>query len=232
MYEVFMINENTEHSALIREEDKRFLTNQFRKKLSKTVTLIVFTSSDKKCMYCDKAVEIIEEVSSLSDKIRTVKYSFENDREMVEKYHVKKYPAIIVTSERIRDSRVVFYGLPSGYEFGSLVESIESASMDEPEIADKAKEIISGINMPVKITVYITPTCQYCPRASTIANKFAILNQNISYEITQILEFGDEDEIKDIEKVPYIKVNDRIIVIGTHTEEQFAEFVMGATKEQ
>jgi len=60
MYEVFMINENTEHSALIREEDKRFLANQFRKKLSKTVTLIVFTSSDKKCMYCDKAVEIIE----------------------------------------------------------------------------------------------------------------------------------------------------------------------------
>ena len=224
------MNEDAESSALIREEDRRFLTSQFRKKLKKPVTLIVFTSSDKECMYCEKAVEIINEVSSLNDRIMTLRYSFENDKEMIEKYQVKKYPAIIVTSENVEDGRVVFYGLPSGYEFGSLIESIESASMDQPEVADKAREIISGIIEPVKITVYITPSCQYCPRASTMANKFAILNHNIRSEIVEILEFGKEDEIKDIEKVPYIRVNDRITVIGTHTEEQFAEFVMEATR--
>ena len=65
-----------------------------------------------------------------------------------------------------------------------------------------------------------------------MVNKFAILNHNIRSEIVEILEFRNEDKIKSIEKVPYIKVNDRVKVIGTHTEEQFAEFVMEATRKK
>ena len=227
-----MISKDAERSTLIREEDRRFLTKQFRKKLKKPVTLIVFTSSDKECTYCEKTVEVMDGISSLSEKIKTMKYSFENDKGMVEKYQVKRYPAIIVTSDNMEDGRVVFYGLPSGYEFGSFIESIESVSTGEPEIADKAKEIILGIVEPVKISVYITPSCQYCPRTSTIVNKFAILNHNIRSEIVEILEFRNEDKIKSIEKVPYINVNDRVEVIGTHTEEQFAKFVMEATRKK
>ena len=51
-----------------------------------SVDLVVFTSESSDCKYCKDTISLVDEVGALSDKINIVKYVYEKDKEMVEKY--------------------------------------------------------------------------------------------------------------------------------------------------
>jgi len=214
--------------ALIRDEDKKYLTDEFDKKLKNGVDVIVFTSSNSDCKYCKETLELIDEVAALNPKINVVKYTFEDNKDMVEKYGVEKYPATIVAPKGVEDGRIVYYGIPSGYEFGSLIEDIENVSIGDADLSKKAVELLSKVDKPVTIKVYVTPTCQYCPRAVGTAHKFALLNKNIKGEMIESLEFDKEASDAGVSAVPHIVINDDVTFVGAYPDDQFAEYVMEA----
>ena len=218
--------------SLIREEDAKFLREDFEKKLTNTVDLVVFTSEDNSCKYCKDTLNLVDEVGALSDKINVVKYVYEKDKEMVEKYQVEKYPATIVARHGDKDGRIIYYGIPSGYEFGSLIEDLENVSSGEADVSKKAVELISKIEKPVTIKVYVTPTCQYCPKAVITAHKFALMNKNIKSEMIESLEFDKEASDAGVSAVPHIVINDDVTFPGAYPDDQFAEYVMEAYNHQ
>ncbi|KJE49486.1 MULTISPECIES: thioredoxin family protein [Acidiplasma] len=214
--------------ALIRDEDKKYLMDEFAKKLKNPVDLVVFTSNNTDCKYCKETVQLAEEVATLSDKINLVKYVYETDKDLVEKYGVEKYPATIVAPKGVVDGRIVYYGIPSGYEFGSLIEDLENVSIGDADVSKKAVELISKVDKPITIKVYVTPTCQYCPRAVGTAHKFALLNKNIKGEMIESLEFDQEASDVGVSAVPHIVINDDVTFVGAYPDDQFAEYVMEA----
>nr|MDA8143447.1 thioredoxin domain-containing protein [Thermoplasmatales archaeon] len=90
---------------LIREEDKKYLIQEFEKHLKDDVDLVVFTSEDADCKYCKESNELAEEVAEVDGKIHLVKYDFDKDKEIAKEYGVDKYPTTVVAKHGVRDGR-------------------------------------------------------------------------------------------------------------------------------
>jgi alkyl hydroperoxide reductase subunit AhpF len=144
--------------ALLKDKDREFLTKEFGK-LTEPVKLVYFTQ-EHECPYCETTGQIVSEVAGLSDKITTAVYDFVADKALAGKYRVDKIPAIVVErgGDQPRDFGMRFYGIPSGYEFTSLIEAIKDASAGATALAAETKAALATITQPVHIQVFSTPT--------------------------------------------------------------------------
>ena len=89
-------------------------------------------------------------------------------------------------------------------------------------------ELLAKVDKPITIKVYVTPTCQYCPRAVGTAHKFALLNKNIKGEMIESLEFDKEASDAGVSAVPHIVINDDVTFVGAYPDDQFAQYVIEA----
>jgi glutaredoxin-like protein len=119
------------------------------------VTFKVFTQ-ELECQYCKETRELVEEVASLSDKLSVEVYDLVKDAAIAESLGVDKVPAVAVVGKK--DYGIRMFGIPSGYEFGSLIESIKLVSEGESGLAAETKKQVAKLTKPVKIQVFITPT--------------------------------------------------------------------------
>ena len=123
--------------------------------LPNSVRLVMFTQ-EFECQFCRETRQLIEEVASLDGQINAEIYDFVLDKEEAARHGIDKIPAVAVIGEK--DYGIRFFGIPSGYEFSSLIESIKLASTGEPQLSPAALEYVQGISEPVHIQVYVTPT--------------------------------------------------------------------------
>ena len=119
------------------------------------VTFKVFTQ-EFECQYCKETRELVEEVGSLSDKLSVEVYDLVKDQAIAESLGIDKVPAVAVIGKK--DYGVRMFGIPSGYEFGSLIESIKLVSEGESGLSAETKKQVAKLTKPVKIQVFITPT--------------------------------------------------------------------------
>jgi alkyl hydroperoxide reductase subunit AhpF len=57
-----------------------------------------------------------------------------------------------------RDYGIRMYGLPSGYEFGTLVEAILDVSSGDSGLSEPTRTALKEIAKPVHVQVFSTPT--------------------------------------------------------------------------
>ncbi len=148
---------------LISEEDGRFLRDYFAKEIKNPVKLVYFTQKQSRlavpgqeCMYCKETRDILEEVSGLSAQIELEVYDFVADSEEAAKYGVDKIPATVITGAG--KGAVRFFGIPSGYEFSSLIEDIVDVSKGATDLSDATKKSLAAVNQDLHIQVFVTPT--------------------------------------------------------------------------
>lgn len=208
--------------GLLKEKDKEFIKKEFLR-LKSDVTLIVFTQ-ELECEYCRETRELVEEISALSDKIKSEVYDFAVDKEKIEEYGIDKIPAIVVKG--VRDYGIRFYGIPAGYEFTTLIEDIIDVSNGESGLLNQTKEKISTIDKPVHIQVFVTPTCPYCPTAVRTAHKIAIENPLIRADMIEVIEFPHLAHKYGVMGVPKVVINDKISFEGALPELHFLQHVL------
>ncbi|MGC8663232.1 MAG: protein disulfide oxidoreductase [Thermoplasmata archaeon] len=212
--------------ALISEEDKKYLMEEFEKNLKEDVKLYVFTVNDPSCQYCKESVDIANELASLSDLIKVLNYDLNS--EIAKKMGIEHAPTSVVTDGNEYGSRIRYIGIPAGYEFSSLVEDIMSVSKRNVKFDGHVKEHLEQVDKPIKIQVFVTPTCPYCPKAVRVAHKFAQYNDNITGEMIEAIEFPDWADKFGVSSVPHIVINEDVQFIGAYPEENFIEYVMEA----
>ncbi|PYN08071.1 MAG: hypothetical protein DME06_16595 [Candidatus Rokuibacteriota bacterium] len=105
---------------------------------------------------CRQNEQLVREVAGLSDRISVEVLNPAIDRERAAAYGVDLVPAIAV--EGARDYGIRFFGVPLGYEFTNLVDSIIVASTGEPALEEETKTALGGLARPVHIQVFSTPT--------------------------------------------------------------------------
>jgi glutaredoxin-like protein len=159
-----------------------------------------------------------------------INYDIEKDKDIVKKYGINKVPAIKVIGKR--ENGITFYGIPSGYEFMSLVEAIENVSKDEAKLSKKTKEILSTINKQVHIQVFVTPTCPYCPLSVKLSHNMALESKYIKADMIEVLEFPELGEKYSVEGVPKTVINDKVELEGAYPEDHFIEHLLIATKDE
>lgn len=140
---------------MIQPKDQEILKKEFAEKLVHPVTLVMATQ-EHECQFCKETRQIVEEMAELSDKITAEVYDFVADREYLDAHSINKIPAIAVIGER--DYGIRFYGIPSGYEFASLVESIVMVSRRESGLKEATKKALAELEQDLHIQVFATPT--------------------------------------------------------------------------
>jgi alkyl hydroperoxide reductase subunit AhpF len=75
---------------------------------------------------------------------------------MTNKYKIDKIPATVIMGED--DKGIRFYGIPSGYEFVTLLDTIKMVSAGQSGLGDKSREFLAQLKKPVHLQVFITPT--------------------------------------------------------------------------
>ena len=140
--------------AFIQDKDRTIIQTRFEN-LDHPVKLINFTQ-DQECMYCAETHKLMDEVAGLSDKISLEVFDFVTDKEQVKKYSIDKIPATVV--EGPKDYGIRFFGVPSGYEFGTLVEAVILASNGDSGLKPETREALAQLSEPVHLQVFVTPT--------------------------------------------------------------------------
>ncbi|HDH07109.1 MAG TPA: glutaredoxin [Thermoproteales archaeon] len=197
-----------------RKEVRMILANM------KGEVILKFIKPKGECKYCDLEEEILEIISSLApeNKIKLKKVSFD---EASKKYNVDLAPALLIHSPE-KEYGVRFFGIPAGYEFGALIEDIVDVSRDRVEVDEETQQIIKIVDKPVRIKIFVTPTCPYCPLAVRAAHKFAILNNLIYGDMIEALEFPELADSYGVYAVPKVVINDVIEFEGAIPEKFFA----------
>jgi glutaredoxin-like protein len=140
---------------LLKDKDRDLLKDKLAKELAAPVKLLFFTQ-ELECETCQITRQLAEEVAALSDKIELVTYNFAVDKEPVAKYGIDKIPALVIAGDK--DYGLRYYGVPSGYEFTSLIEDIVDVSRRSNRLSPKTKEALQKVANPVHIQVFVTPT--------------------------------------------------------------------------
>ena len=140
--------------ALLQDRDRQRVQAELAT-LAHPVKLINFTQ-ELACDYCRETEQLVRELGELSDTLQVEVCNFQIDKEQVAKYRIDKIPAIVVEGEK--DYGVRFYGIPSGYEFMSLLGAIKDAGARKTGLSDKTKAALAALATPVHLQVYVTPT--------------------------------------------------------------------------
>jgi alkyl hydroperoxide reductase subunit AhpF len=141
--------------ALIGDEVAEQLRTEFQR-LVNPVRLAVFSQA-----MADPGSEevrrLVEELAALDDRLTAESANFVLDRERVEQLGIARTPGIAVLADG-KDHGIRFYGLPSGYEFGTLVDAILDVSSGDSGLADETRAALSKIERAVHVQVFSTPT--------------------------------------------------------------------------
>lgn len=212
--------------SFLKDEDKKFVEDIF-KTLKNNVKLLMFTQ-ELECQYCRETKQILEEISELSAKIELDIFNFQTDKEQVQKYKIDKIPATVILGEK--DYGIRYYGIPSGYELGSVLEDIVDISKSETNLSDKIKDQIAQFNKPIHLQVFVTPTCPYCPATVRLTHKLAIVNDFITADMIETTEFPHLAMRYNVNGVPRTIINNTIPIEGALPEQVFVDKIMEAYK--
>ena len=105
----------------------------------------------------EQVKRLVEEVAALDPRLSAESYNFVLDTAKVEELKIARIPAIAILGSE-KDHGVRFYGLPSGYEFGTLVEAILDVSAGDSGLAAETRDALAALARPVHIQVFSTPT--------------------------------------------------------------------------
>jgi glutaredoxin-like protein len=215
---------------MISDRDKKAVGERLAK-LASPVRLVVFTQ-EMECQYCRETRELVEELAALSDKIQVEVRDFVKDEAEAKKLSVDKIPAIAVLDGKGKDHGIRLYGIPAGYEFISLLESIEMVAKGESGLSAAGRQKIKSIKRPLELQVYVTPTCPYCPRAVVLAFRLAMESPNVTASMVEATEFPHLANKYGVSGVPHTVIGDsEQPMIGAYPEAAALEVILAAVGE-
>ncbi len=206
-------------------QTREYVKTEFQK-LKDPVKIVFFRGPN--CQYCDAIKEILTTVQGMADreKILFEEHDFENEKDLAKSLKVDKYPATVL---KAGNKMVYFYGIMSGYEFGSLIEDIVDLSTGDVKLEEETIQFLDKIKDDVRMQVFVTPTCPYCPRAVRLAHKFAMINPKIQADMVEAIEFPELSNQYMVSGVPktILTVNGEDVdsLVGAAPEPYFLEFM-------
>jgi alkyl hydroperoxide reductase subunit AhpF len=140
---------------ILASRDQDAVRHEFQR-IQGPVKLVVFSQELVAGDLCRQNEQLVREVAELDDRISVEVLNPAIDRERAEGYGIDQVPAIVV--EGARDYGIRFLGIPSGYEFSNLIDSIIVASSGDAQLSEATKTSLAGLTGDVQIKVFSTPT--------------------------------------------------------------------------
>jgi glutaredoxin-like protein len=214
--------------ALLNEDIKGQVKEAFTQ-LEQPVEVLFFGQQEE-CEYCDQTLQLVEEVSALSEQIQLSQYDVDKDSAKAEQYNVDKTPGLVIARRangKLVDYGVRFAGVPAGHEFSSLIQDIILVSGGDSKLSQGTRDMLADLEEPVSLQVFVTPTCPYCPQAVILAHQMAMESPFVQAEMIEATEFPELSSKHRVSGVPQTTINDGAgNVVGAVAEQQlFAEIL-------
>ncbi len=233
-----MTGNGDELMEFLTKEVREATEQRFSEALLNKVKVVHFTQEPKRlihpdylqgqeCMFCKETKSLLREVCSLSEKIELLLYDFLGDAEKAKELNVDKIPATIISGNETNNVRI--FGIPSGYEYASLIEAIVDASKGSTNLMPKTIDALKAVDKPIHIQTFVTPTCPYCTTSVRFGHQFALESSLIVADMVEATEFPHLAQKYNVVGVPRTVINDSITVEGAVPEETFLEQVLKAT---
>lgn len=151
--------------ALLSTEDQRSLESRLRKEMKRDVTINLFTVRSagllvvpgRECPTCPQALELMEEVATLSPKLHLEVFDFYTQSQEAQARGIDRVPCITLESEGSSGPHSRFYGIPAGYEFITFLDSIIGLSREVSPLRVPTRKILRKLEQEVRIQVFVTP---------------------------------------------------------------------------
>jgi len=153
-------------------------------------------------------LELLEEITSLSDKI-TLRTDGDDARR----------PSFALN--RIGGNiSLRFAGIPMGHELTSLVLALLQVGGHPSKTAPEIIEQIRNLDGEYRFETYFSLSCQNCPDVVQALNLMAVLNPNIHHVAIDGALFQEEVTIRQVMSVPSIYLNGELFGQGRMGEEE------------
>ena len=183
---------------------------------------------DKNTLIGSTQLELLEKLCNASGVTgdegavrKTVKSEINNS---VDEMKIDKIPGIAILGSE--DLGLRFYGIPTGYEFATFLDTLLKASSGLSGLPEALKKKLERVDKPVHIQVFVTPTCPYCPVAALTALKLAMENDHITADVVEITEFPHLSQKYGVMGVPKVILNEVHSFEGALSEDLFVEHVL------
>ena len=123
--------------------------------LPNPVRLVFFTQT-LNCETCEPAKQILGELAELSGQLTVEEHNFLLESDLAASYGIDRVPAIAVVGAQ--DHGIRFLGIPSGYEFMSLLDAIQVVSAGDSGLNEGSRALLASLEAPLALQVFVTPT--------------------------------------------------------------------------
>ena len=149
--------------ALISDNDQQVIREHFDQRLTGEVEIVLFTEraspiiipGKETCEMCEETQQLLEEVVALSDKLSLTVHELADAKEEAERYDIDRVPAFVLKGAARGSVR--YFGIPSGYEFSTLIADLADVSTGETQLSDATQAFLSSLTEDVNIKVFSTP---------------------------------------------------------------------------
>ncbi len=204
--------------TIINEQEAQAIRAHLADSLTRPVQLALFVSAQR-CAYCEHTRELAEALCALHDDLTLAVYDLQADAERAALLGVDKAPALVVQGGvEAQDYGIRFYGIPSGYEFASLLEAIRMVGSDTVELQPTTHAFLVKLTAPLHLQVFVTPSCPYCPRAVTLAHRLAYASPYITADAVEVTEFPELGARYHVMGVPRTMIDELVSVEGALPE--------------
>jgi thioredoxin reductase (NADPH) len=192
------------------------LRETFRK-LPHPIALLLFTAKGRDDVFVEANRHIIRAFREISDKITLREYDL--GHELARKYKVDSAPTLLIAPDRYQ---IRWLGAPMGEEGRTFLETLIRVGLGKSGLSDAALKVLSQLDGPRQVKVFVSPSCPYCPQQAVNGVKAAIERpEEVSLEIIDIQCKPDIADVYGAHSVPQAFANDTLIGMGAQTEELF-----------
>jgi glutaredoxin-like protein len=166
-----------------------------------------------------ETLALLGEIAELGD-ITVIERPLAGDAEAAEA-GIRLAPTIVFRRKGEERNNVRFVGMPSGYEFTTLLETLRILGSDAADSV--SVEGLDELEEPVTLQTFVTPTCPHCPRSVLTTFKLALANPLVVAEGVEASEFPILSQQHRIQSVPdtVITGQGQTRVLGAQPEPAF-----------
>lgn len=221
---------------ILSDQDKKALEAKFKAELKDEVLLRLFTVRaagllvlpGRDCPTCPQANELLTELASLSPKIKVEAYDFYMKPQEAQAAAVDRVPCIVISRSKDKANNIKFYGIPSGYEFITLLEAIMALSKGLNPLKPLTRKALRMLDKDVRIQVFVTPTCTFCPQIARLVHAMAMETEHIKADVIEVQEFPHLAQAFRVQSVPKTVINGLTEIVGAVPEETFIQRLLTA----
>ncbi len=193
------------------------------------VRLVHFTQT-LDCPSCSDAERLLTELATLSPKLSLQVLNLHVDRKQAAHYGIEHAPVTVIEGDS--DYGIRIYGLPAGYEFAVLIETILLVSSARSDLDPQISAALAPLAAPVRLQVFSTPTCPYCPGMALLAAQMAIESELVRADLYDATKFPELVRAHNISGVPKTIINGAYSIDGAVPGHLLIEAMLRATLSQ